>query len=66
LNTLVVIVSIIVSCEPLQLETPFARVCFGHAMSKACQYATNDVKLCIGMKEVSLKDAQQALQKIMT
>jgi hypothetical protein len=36
-------------------------------MSKACQYATNDVKLCIGMKElVSLKDAQQALQKIIT
>jgi hypothetical protein len=35
-------------------------------MSKACQYATNDVKLCIGMKEVSLKDAQQAMEKIIT
>jgi hypothetical protein len=41
----------------LQLETPFARICFGHAMSKAYQYATNDVKLCVGMKEVSLKNA---------
>ncbi len=35
-------------------------------MSKVCQYATNDVKLCIGMKEASLKDTQQAMQKIIT
>jgi hypothetical protein len=40
------------------LEIPFVGVCFAHAISKAYQYATNDVKLCIGMKEVSLKDAQ--------
>jgi hypothetical protein len=35
-------------------------------MPKAYQYATNDVKLCIGMKEVYLNNAQQALQKIIT
>jgi hypothetical protein len=35
LNTLTVIAYIIVSCESLQLETPFVGVCFGHVMSKA-------------------------------
>jgi hypothetical protein len=35
-------------------------------MSKAYQYAINDVKFCVGMKEVSLKNAQQALQKTIT
>jgi hypothetical protein len=40
-NTLAATLFIIVFYEPQQLETPFARVCFGHAMSKACQYATN-------------------------
>jgi hypothetical protein len=30
-------------------------------MSKACQYATNEVKAGAGVKEVSLKDAQSIL-----
>ncbi len=41
LNTLVATLFTIVFCEPLQLETPFIGVCFGHAMCKACLYATN-------------------------
>jgi hypothetical protein len=34
----------IAMCAPLQLEQPFASFCFGHAMAKTCQYATNDKK----------------------
>jgi hypothetical protein len=35
-------------------------------MSKTCQYATNEVKFNVTMKEVSLKDAQVAFQKTIT
>jgi hypothetical protein len=31
-------------------------------MSKAYHYANNEAKIGVGMKEVSLKDAQDALQ----
>jgi hypothetical protein len=31
-------------------------------MSKACHYATNEAKAGVGMKEVSLKDAQVDFQ----
>jgi hypothetical protein len=30
-------------------------------MSKACQHATNDTKLGVGMKEMSVAEAQNAL-----
>jgi hypothetical protein len=35
-------------------------------MSKACQYAMNEVYVGAGMKEVNLKDAQVAFQKTIT
>jgi hypothetical protein len=35
-------------------------------MSKACQYATNEVKVGANMKKVNLKDVQVVLQKIIT
>jgi hypothetical protein len=41
---------------------PFARICFGHAMSKACQYTINDAKDL----QKTLKDAQQGLPKTTT
>jgi hypothetical protein len=47
----------IVSCEPLQLLQLFVGFCFGHVMSKACQYAMNEAKVGACMKEISLKDA---------
>ncbi len=31
-------------------------------MSKCCQYATNDLKVCGAMKEVSIKKAQSFFQ----
>ncbi len=32
-------------------------------MSKACQYATNDDKVAIGLKHVNVKNVQASLQK---
>ncbi len=55
-----------VNYEPWQLTSPYVGACFGHAMSKACQYVTLDDKICVGMtkvSEVSLKNAQSTLQK---
>jgi hypothetical protein len=36
----------IVSCDILGLEESFQGTCFGHAFSKACQYATTKEKVC--------------------
>jgi hypothetical protein len=46
----------------LQLVAPFS----GHVMFKVCQYATNDTKIGVGMKEMSVIDAQSDLQKTIT
>jgi hypothetical protein len=35
-------------------------------MSKAYQYATNDEKVIVGLKQVNVKVAQRNLQKIIT
>ncbi len=58
LNTLTNALTSVVSCSPLQLACPFVGSCFGHAMSKATQYAIDDTKVCAGFFEVSLKGAQ--------
>ncbi len=58
LNFLTIDFIFIVSCEPLQLPQPFVGFCFGHVMSKACQYAMNEFKPGAGMKELSLKNVQ--------
>jgi hypothetical protein len=51
----------IVPCEPLQLPQPFVSFFFGYVMSKACQYAMNEIKVGVGMKELSLKDVEVPL-----
>jgi hypothetical protein len=53
----------IIPCVHLFLPQPYAISCYGHAMSKCYQYATNDLKVCGGMKEVSIKEVQSSLQK---
>jgi hypothetical protein len=58
LATLNYALSNVVFCNVLKLETPFSSTCFGHVMSKVCQYATNEKKVCQCMKEVYLNDAQ--------
>ncbi len=44
-------------CGVFQLERPYLGVCFGHVMSKVCQYAIDEDVVCQGMKEISLKKA---------
>jgi hypothetical protein len=66
LVTLAFVLSSMVSCSVLGLPSPHASICFGHIMSKVCQHATLDEKVCVGMKEVSIKKAQVALQKTIT
>ncbi len=54
LNTLTTTITNIVSCVPLVLLQPYVVICYGHAMFKCYQYATNDLKVFNGMKEVSI------------
>jgi hypothetical protein len=48
----------IVDCRPLKLKWVYEGTSFGHIMFKVCQYATNDEKVTIDMKQVSVKVAQ--------
>ncbi len=66
LTTMATTLQSIVECEPLKLVKVYEGTCFGHVMSKACQYATNDEKIFVGLKNVNVKDAHVALQKIIT
>jgi len=66
LNSLTIAFTFVVSCEPLQLFQSFASFCIGHVMSKACQYATNEVNVGANMKKVNLKDVQVVFQKTIT
>jgi hypothetical protein len=54
LNTFTTTITNIVSCVPLVLLQPYVVICYGHAMFKCYQYATNDLKVFNGMKEVSI------------
>jgi hypothetical protein len=45
----------IVIYKLLSIDKPYASTCFGHVMSKACQYAINITK-CKGMSKVSMKN----------
>jgi hypothetical protein len=49
LNTFAFTFTCFVSYALLQLVAPFS----GHVMSKACQYAINDTKIGVGMKETN-------------
>jgi hypothetical protein len=55
LITLTFVLALVVFCFPLQLPCPFVGFCFGHAISKATQYAIDDVKMYFGFIEVNLK-----------
>ncbi len=62
LNILTNALTSVVYYSPLQLACPFVGLCFGHAMFKATQYATNDTKMCVGFSKVNLKGVQTSLQ----
>lgn len=63
LDSLISALNSMVSCAPLQLSEPYAGTCFGHVMSKACENATNDEKVCSRMREVSIETATATLKK---
>jgi hypothetical protein len=52
----------IVSFEKLVILALFEGVCFGHALSKACQYATFNEKVILGLQLVNIKFAQSSIQ----
>jgi hypothetical protein len=56
----------IISCEALSLLVLLDGACFGHVMSKATQYATNDDKISKDMAPISVKFAQSSLQSCIT
>jgi hypothetical protein len=57
LNTMTNALTFIVYYEALGLQTPFVVSCWGHAMSKCTQYATNDAKVFTRVTFVSIKEA---------
>jgi len=46
---------IIISCGILGLEESYQSICFGHAFSKACQYATTNENVYRDLTYVSIK-----------
>ncbi len=55
-----------ISCNSLGLLEPFDYSYLGHALSKVCQYATIDEKMCISLSYAFIKDVQGAIQKCIT
>jgi len=61
LRTFTTALTIIMSCILLMLIVPYFATCYEYAMSKCCQYTTNDLKVChVGKKEVFIKEAQSS------
>jgi hypothetical protein len=56
----------VISCEALSLLVLFDGACFGHAMSKATQYATNDDKISKDLAPINVKFAKLFLQYCIT
>jgi hypothetical protein len=50
----------------LGLLEPFDGSCLGHALSKVCEYAITNDKMCIGLSYAFIKDVQGAIQKCIT
>jgi hypothetical protein len=66
MNTMTTTLKSIISCDMLGLEESFQGIYFGHASSKACQYATTKEKVCKDLRYVLIKSIQGDLQKCIT
>jgi len=55
LSTMATTMHSIIDYEPLKIHRVYEGTCFGHVMSKTCQYATNDDKIFVGLRNVSVK-----------
>ncbi len=53
----------IINCEILKILKVYGGTWFGHVTSKACQYATNDEKKIVVLRNVNVKETQNGLQK---
>ncbi len=51
----------IIDYEPLKILKVYEGTWFGHVMSKACQYATIDDKVFVGLRNVNVKEAESGL-----
>jgi hypothetical protein len=58
LPTMIIALTFVVFYEVLGLVEPFTRNCWGHAMSKCCQYATYDTRVFISLMLISIKECQ--------
>lgn len=63
LSTMAIALCSIIICQLLKFNQVYEGTCFGHVMSKACQY---DNKVSKSFMQVDVKDAQVVLQKIIT
>ncbi len=66
LGSMVTILQSIIDCEPLMMSQVYEGTCFGHVMSKVCQYTTNLNKVSVGPTLVNVKHAYVGLQKTIT
>ncbi len=66
LQTYASALNIIVSCHILTMSEPFDASCFGHALSKACQYVTIDDKIAYNLNYAFIKSTQANIQKCIT
>ncbi len=63
LSTMAPIIHSIIDYEPLKILKVYNSTCFGHVMSKACQYVKNDDLFFVGLRNVSVKKIHSGLKK---
>ena len=63
LRTLALTLTLVVSCKPLALLQPYLGVCFGHIMSKACQYSKTIQKFVWEWSRCPLKKLKLTCKK---
>jgi hypothetical protein len=57
LNTMIIVLKSIVSCEALDVMESFYGICFRHTFSKACQYSTIEKRILRDLDYFSIKFA---------
>ncbi len=57
LTSMIIALKSVISCEAFNLLVPFDGACFGHAMSKASQYTTNDENISKDLVPINVKYA---------
>jgi hypothetical protein len=55
LNAMTISLKFVVDCEVLAIEESFQGTCFGHALSKACQYGIVEEKVSKNLNRISIK-----------